>query len=148
MKTRLIASGVRPISLIVDVANYVMLETGQPLHAFDADLLSGSAISVRAIGTPTELETLDTEKRELAGGDLVICDAEGPVAVAGVMGGARTAVHSGTVRIFLEGALFEPRAVRVTSRRLGLISDSSYRFERGIDSSGVERALLRAAALI
>jgi phenylalanyl-tRNA synthetase beta chain len=148
LATRLIAAGLRPINNIVDVTNYILLEYGQPLHAFDSELLNGRTISVRTVDGPTTIETLDEEERSLVAGDLVICDKTGPVAVAGVMGGARTAVHDATSEIFLESALFEPRAVRVTSRRLGLISDSSYRFERGIDPSGVEKALLRAAALI
>ncbi len=148
MASRLAAAGLRPINNVVDVTNYILLEYGQPLHAFDADLLEGSTIGVRAIGESVSFATLDDEDRELVDGDLAIWDSRGPVAIAGVMGGARTAVHDGTTRIFLESALFEPRAVRVTSRRLGLVSDSSYRFERGIDASGVQSALLRAAELI
>jgi phenylalanyl-tRNA synthetase beta chain len=148
MASRLAVAGLRPINNVVDVTNYVLLEYGQPLHAFDSDLLEGSKVSVRAIGEATNVATLDDEERGLVDGDLAIWDERGPVAVAGVMGGARTAVHEGTTAIFLESALFEPRAVRVTSRRLGLISDSSYRFERGVDASHIENALLRAASLI
>lgn len=148
LASRLSAAGLRPINNIVDVTNYVLLEYGQPLHAFDADLLDGTNITVRAIDRPTPVVTLDDQERTLIAGDLAIWDNAGPVAVAGVMGGARTAVHDGTGRIFLEAALFEPRTVRATSRRLGLVSDSSYRFERGIDSANVGNALLRAAELI
>jgi len=145
---RLAAAGVRAINNVVDVTNLILLELGQPLHAFDAELLSGTTIGVRSVEASTEIETLDEEQRELIAGDLAIWDDAGPVAIAGVMGGARTAVHEGTARIFLESAWFRPGDVRATSRRLGLISESSYRFERGVDAAGVERALLAAAELI
>jgi len=148
MVARLAAVGLRPINNIVDVTNYVLMEYGQPLHAFDADLLRGSTIDVRTPGSDLEIETLDAVTRKLEADDLAIWDADGPVAIAGVMGGARTAVHAGTVRIFLESAFFEPRTVRITSRRLGLVSDSSYRFERGVDPRMVEQALARAAQLM
>ncbi|MEE8311882.1 MAG: phenylalanine--tRNA ligase subunit beta [Candidatus Binatia bacterium] len=145
---RLAAAGVRAINNVVDVTNLILLELGQPLHAFDSELLSGTTIGVRTVGEATEIETLDQERRELLAGDLAIWDDVGPIAIAGVMGGARTAVNDGTTRMFLESAWFRPGNVRVTSRRLGLISESSYRFERRVDPAGVERALLAAAELI
>ena len=145
---RLAAAGVRALNNVVDVTNLVLLEYGQPLHAFDADLLDGETIFVRAVADGAEIKTLDDEDRVLVAGDLTICDGLGPVALAGVMGGARTAVHEGTTNIFLESALFQPTCVRMTSRRLGLISESSYRFERGVDPAMVEQALLAAAERI
>ena len=148
LRSRLSASGLRPINNVVDVTNYVLLEYGQPLHAFDADRLEGETIVVRTVGRETDVETLDGQNRRLLPGDLAIWDARGPVAIAGVMGGARTAVGESTKVLFLESAMFAPTGVRATSRRLGLVSESSYRFERGIDPAQVEQALLRASELI
>jgi phenylalanyl-tRNA synthetase beta chain len=145
---KLAACGLRPVNNVVDVTNLVLFEYGQPLHAFDQDLLVGDTIGVRAVSEPVSFQTLDEQERELVAGDLAIWDGEGPIALAGVMGGMRTAVTDETRNIFLESAVFEPRRVRATSRRLGLISDSSYRFERGIDPEGVLKASLRAAHLI
>jgi phenylalanyl-tRNA synthetase beta chain len=146
--TKLAACGLRPVNNVVDVTNLVLFEYGQPLHSFDKDLLAGEKIGVRAVSENVSFDTLDEQERELLPGDLAIWDAEGPVALAGVMGGLRTAVTDKTRNIFLESAVFEPRRVRATSRRLGLISDSSYRFERGVDPDGVLEASLRAAHLI
>jgi len=148
LAARLRACGLRPINNVVDVTNYLLWEFGQPLHAFDADLLAGPEIAVDRAGDERAVETLDGQSRRLEAHDLVIRDRDGIVALAGVMGGARTAVHDGTRNLFLEGAIFCPRSVRATSRRLGLISDSSYRFERGVDPAAVERTLVRAAELI
>jgi phenylalanyl-tRNA synthetase beta chain len=148
LTARLRACGLRPINNVVDVTNYLLWECGQPLHAFDADLLAGPEISVARAGDERAIETLDGQSRRLEGHDLVIRDHKGAVALAGVMGGARTAVRGETRNLFLESAIFAPRSVRATSRRLGLISDSSYRFERGVDPAGVERTLVRAATLI
>lgn len=145
---RLRASGLRPINNVVDVTNYLLWEYGQPLHAFDADLLSGPEITVARAGSEGSIETLDGQTRRLEASDLVIRDRSGAVALAGVMGGARTAVHDTTRNLFLESAIFAPNRVRAASRRLGLISDSSYRFERGVDPAGVESTLVRAATLI
>ena len=145
---RLAQCGLRPVNNVVDVTNLVLMELGQPLHAFDADLLTGSTIRVATVEAGIEFASLDGESRALEAGDMVIADEQGPVAVAGVMGGQSTAVHEGTTNLFLEAAIFAPARVRRTSRRLGLISDSSYRFERGIDASLVEKALTRAAELI
>jgi phenylalanyl-tRNA synthetase beta chain len=148
LAARLRASGLRSINNVVDVTNYVLWELGQPLHAFDADCLVGETIRVGVAGENAAITTLDGQTRELGPEDLVIRDGAGPVALAGVMGGARTAVNAGTRNLFLESAAFAPARVRAASRRLGLISDSSYRFERGVDIRGVERALLRAADLL
>lgn len=148
LRARLSAVGVRPINVVVDVTNYVLIDRGQPLHAFDAEMLAGDEIIVRAAGRISEFETLDGQVRKLLAHDLVIADARGPIALAGVMGGARTAVHAGTTRLFLEAAQFRPATVRAVSRRLGLVSESSIRFERGIDPSAVDAALLQAAHMI
>ncbi len=145
---RLAACGLRPLANVVDVTNYVLLEYGQPLHAFDRDRLAGNVVWASRVDCEVEVETLDGQMRTLQSGDTVIRDADGVIAVAGVMGGRRTAVDEKTQRIFLESALFDPIAVRRTSRRLGLISESSYRFERGVDPDGIERALLRAVELL
>ncbi len=148
MVGRLAACGLRPLANVVDVTNYVLLEHGQPLHAFDRDRLVGNVVRAGRLDRDAEVETLDGQRRKLIAGDTVICDADGIIAVAGVMGGARSAVGEKTRRIFLESAWFDPVAVRRTSRRLGLISESSYRFERGVDPEGVERAMLRAVELL
>ncbi len=145
---RLAAAGLRPISNVVDVTNYVLLEYGQPLHAFDRDRLQGPAVFVRRLDAAATIETLDSQQRELTAGDLVIDDEHSSVAIAGVMGGLRTAVDEATTNVFLESAMFDPASVRRTSRRLGLVSESSYRFERGVDPDGVEQALLRAGKLL
>ncbi len=145
---KLASCGLRSVNSIVDVTNLVLLEYGQPLHAFDADRIHGRTVSVRAVTEPVTIETLDGQHRRLIAGDLAIWDAAGPIAIAGVMGGKRTAVEASTRSVFLESAWFRPGAVRVTSRRLGLISESSSRFERGVDPDSVERALLVAGALI
>jgi phenylalanyl-tRNA synthetase beta chain len=148
MKTRLESSGIRSINNVVDVTNYVLLELGQPLHAFDYGLVKGKKIIVRQAGEGEIIKTLDGVERKLTGDDLLICDAERAVALAGVMGGADTEVTEGTSNILLESAYFSPDTVRKTSRKTGLKSESSYRFERGVDPEGVVRALDRAAALI
>jgi phenylalanyl-tRNA synthetase beta chain len=147
MRLRLAACGVRAISNIVDVTNYVLLETGHPLHAFDLAKLSGG-IRVRRAAAGERLLTLDGQDRSLVPEDLVIADQRGAVALAGVMGGAATEVSEGTRDVLLEAATFDPRSVRRTARRLGLHSEASYRFERGVDGTGVPYAAARAAALI
>ncbi len=148
LRTGLSSAGLRSISNVVDVTNYVLVETGQPLHAFDLALLAGPQIEVRYARSGERLRTLDNREVELETGDLVIADKDGPVALAGVMGGAATAVSQSTCDIFLEGAAFTPADVRRSSRRLGILTDSSARFERGIDAGAVEAALWRAARLI
>jgi phenylalanyl-tRNA synthetase beta chain len=148
LRTRLAQCGVRSIDGVVDVTNYVMLELGQPLHAFDLDRIAGPALTVRDARGGELLATLDGMERTLVAGDLVIDDAEGPASLAGVMGGLRTEVHAGTTRILLEGAVWEPGTIRRTSRRMGLVSEASTRFERGVDPAGAEEAVARAAALM
>ncbi len=148
MRSRLEALGVRAINNVVDVTNYVMLERGQPLHAFDLARLAGGVIVVRRAGGPVVLRTLDDVDRSLEAGDLVIADAAQPVALAGVMGGAASSVSAETADVLLEAAHFAPAAIRRTSRRLGLRSESSLRFERGIDLEGVAPAADRAAELL
>ncbi|MBE3589272.1 MAG: phenylalanine--tRNA ligase subunit beta [Firmicutes bacterium] len=148
LQRRLQAAGMRPISNVVDVTNYVMLETGQPLHAFDLDTLRGGLIGARAARPGETLRTLDGEERRLQEGDLVIADAEAPVALAGVMGGAATEVTERTRSILLESAWFDPARVGRTARRLGLLSEASGRFEKGVDPSGCRWVADRAAALI
>ncbi len=148
LKSRLESSGVRSINNIVDVTNYVLLELGQPLHAFDYDLLEGRKIVVRAAGDGEVIKTLDGVERKLTPEDLLICDGKRPVALAGVMGGENTEVSDGTKNILLESAYFDPAAIRKTSRKTGLKSESSYRFERGVDPNGITKALDRAAELM
>lgn len=145
---RLAAVGVRTINNVVDVTNLVMMELGQPLHAFDCEQLSGKRIVVRRAFEGELFTTLDRQERTLQGRDLVICDGERPVALAGIMGGENSEISDSTTSILLESAWFKPAAIRTTSKRLGLHTESSHRFERGTDIGGVTRALDRAAALI
>src|SRR6185369_4553069 len=147
LRTRLAACGLRSINNVVDVTNFVLMEQGQPLHAFDLALIGGSRIVVRRAGESETIRTLDGRDVTLVPEDLVIADQKQPVALAGVMGGELSAVSAATTDLFIESAMFAPTFVRRTSRRHGMITDSSYRFERGVDSTGVERALLRAAEL-
>ena len=147
MRVRLGACGVRAISNIVDVTNYVMLESGHPLHAFDLARVSGG-ITVRRAGRGERMTTLDAVDRALQENDVVIADARGPVALAGVMGGATSEVSPDTVDVLLEAATFDPRSVRRTAKRLGLHSEASHRFERGVDANGIPYAGLRAAAMM
>ncbi|HWI13247.1 MAG TPA: phenylalanine--tRNA ligase subunit beta, partial [Burkholderiales bacterium] len=147
MVQRLTRSGLRPISAIVDITNYVMLELGQPLHAFDAAKLSGG-ITVRYARPGEEITLLNEEKRELNPAYLVIADDARAVALAGIMGGAATAVDGATRDVFLESAYFQPDVIAGKSRDLGFGSDSSYRFERGVDFGATRVALERATALL
>ena len=147
LKRKLEASGIRSINNIVDITNLVLLETGQPLHAFDADKLRGG-IRVRLAGEGEEFLALDGRTYKLAPRNLVIADAERAVAIAGVMGGEETGVTESTVNVILESAYFQPSSIRRTARELGLISDASYRFERGVDPEGVIEASKRAVELI
>ncbi|MBD5642209.1 MAG: phenylalanine--tRNA ligase subunit beta, partial [Desulfovibrio sp.] len=148
MRYRLHAVGVRAISNIVDATNYVMLECGQPLHAFDLDKLEGRKIIVRQAGENERLTTLDGRERQLTGEDLCICDGERPIALAGVMGGLDSEITASSRNVFLESAVFQPRSIRRTSRRLGLQSEASFRYERGIDQTRSVWALDRACALM
>jgi len=148
LRHRLTSLGLRPISNVVDVTNLLLFEVGQPLHSFDLDRVRGGRILVRRAEPGEPFTTLDGVARTLDADDLVIADAEGPSALAGVMGGAVSEIHDGTTRVLLEAAYFSPRGIRRTSRRQGLASDSSHRFERGVDYGGLERALDRATVLV
>jgi phenylalanyl-tRNA synthetase beta chain len=148
MTARLDKCGIRAINNIVDITNYVLLELGHPLHAFDLDTLRGETIRVGTAGKDKSIVTLDGVERKLPADALLIWDAERPVAIAGVMGGAETEVAESTRNVFIESAWFRPESVRRTSRNLGLKSESSYRFERGTDIEMLETALDRAAFLM
>ncbi len=148
LRARLHNLGVRPISNLVDATNLVLLEWGQPLHAFDLDRLEGRAIVVRKAGDGERMTTLDEVERHLVGEDLLICDAEKPVAVAGVMGGLDTGIGQETRNLLIECAHFDPRGIRRTSKRLRLASESSYRFERGVDPNGVPEVLAAVTELV
>jgi phenylalanyl-tRNA synthetase beta chain len=145
---RLRAAGIRSINNIVDVTNYVLLEYGHPLHAFDFKLLAGGRIVVAAASEGEAFGTLDGQERLLTAADLTIRDAEKGVALAGIMGGGNSEIGEGTTEVLLESAYFDPSAVRRTSKRLGIHTESSHRFERGTDVAGLTRALDRAASLI
>jgi len=148
MQSRLKLAGIRPISNVVDITNYVMIECGQPLHAFDQALLKEGRIIVRRARAGEKMATLDGIDRELNPSMLVIADAVRPVALAGVMGGAGSEIRDTTQTVLLESACFKANDIRATSRKVGLSTDSSYRFERGVDIGGVEWASRRAAALM
>jgi phenylalanyl-tRNA synthetase beta chain len=148
MQERLSAVGLRPINNVVDVGNYVMLETGQPLHAFDAKKLGGGQIIVRRASDGEKITTLDGKERTLTSRMLVIADAHQPVVVAGIMGGENSGVSADTTDLVLECAVFKRQSIRATSRKLALSSDSSYRYERGVDPHGALEAAWRAIDLI
>jgi phenylalanyl-tRNA synthetase beta chain len=148
LQERLAAIGLRPINNVVDVTNYVLWETGQPLHAFDLSRLEGAEIRVRRAHGGESLTTLDGQPRELTAGMLVITDAHRPIALAGVMGGEDTEVTAATRDVLLEGAHFERRTVRRSARALALHTDASHRFERGADPDACRPAVDRAAALL
>jgi phenylalanyl-tRNA synthetase beta chain len=148
MQDRLTACGVRPISNIVDITNYVLLELGHPMHAFDLAKLAGPAIVVRRARKGEAIKTLDGKARTLTADMLVIADAERAQAIGGVMGGADSEVSNGTKRIVFEAAWFNPESVRATSKQLGLKTEASTRFERGADLTAAARANgARAAAV-
>lgn len=148
MAERLEACGIRPINVIVDVTNYVLLELGHPLHAFDLSLLPGGGIVVRRARAGERMTTLDGAERELVADDLLIADSSHGVALAGVMGGANTEIRDTTRDVLLESAWFLPSAVRRTSKRTGLHTEASHRFERGADVEMAPVALDRAAQLL
>lgn len=148
LRNRLIAVGQRPINDVVDLTNYLLLETGQPTHAFDMQLLKGPAIRVRAAADGELFTTLDEVERKLTPNDLVIADAERSVALAGVMGGLHTEVCSETQQVLLESAVFHPVRVRRTSKRLALRTEASSRFEKSLDPALAEQALRRFAVLL
>jgi phenylalanyl-tRNA synthetase beta chain len=148
LRERLEAAGLRSINNVVDVTNLVMLELGQPLHAFDLSAVRGGEVRVRAARPGERMTSLDGVERSLVPEDLVIADAERALAIAGVMGGASSEVRESTCDLLIESAQFHPSRVRATARRLGLHTDASYRFERGVDPEGVVRAADRAARLL
>jgi phenylalanyl-tRNA synthetase beta chain len=152
IRKRLEKCGIRSINNVVDITNYVLLEYGHPLHAFDADTIMGRKLRVATpetvSGKKTKIKTLDGIDRDIPGDSLLIWDADEPIAIAGVMGGIETEVNDVTKDIFLESAYFDPLSVRRTSKRLNLTSESSYRFERGTDIEFLEKALNRTALLI
>ncbi len=148
LASRLRAVGLRPINNVVDATNYVLMEVGQPLHAYDLAKIQGPELRVRRAAEGERFTTLDGTERALAPNDLMIADAERSVGIAGVMGGENSEVGDETTDLLLECAVFDPRSVRKTARRLGLSTDASYRFERGVDPEGQPRALRRLAELI
>lgn len=148
LKRRLENVGLKPINNAVDITNLILMESGQPLHAFDLDKINSKTIIVKAANEGDKFTTLDSKERTLNAKMLMICDAERPIAIAGVMGGQNSEISNETTNIFIESAFFNPSSVRRTSKKLGLQSDSSYRFERGVDISNVPNALDRAAKLI
>ena len=148
LQDRLLSVGLRPINNIVDITNFVMMETGQPLHAFDFDRLAENRIVVRLAAQGEKFSTLDEKQRMLESEMLMICDGEKAVAVGGVMGGLNSEIKSDTTRVLIEGAYFNPVSIRRTSKKLGLNTDASHRFERGVDPEGTIRAVNRAAKLM
>ncbi|MGM8213319.1 phenylalanine--tRNA ligase subunit beta [Virgibacillus sp. W0430] len=148
MRNYLIAAGIRPINNVVDITNYVLLEYGQPLHAFDYDRLNSKQIHVRRARSGENITTLDNQVRTLSNEHLVITDGETPVALAGVMGGADTEVHEDTRTILLEAAYFDSASVRKTVQHTGLRSEASTRFEKGVDPNRVKQAGIRACQLL
>lgn len=148
LQDRLLSVGLRPINNLVDVTNFVMMETGQPLHAFDFDQLAGHRIIVRTAEAGEAFTTLDAKPRIMNEETLMICDGAKPVGIGGVMGGMNSEIQDGTTRVLLESAYFDPISIRKTAKRLGLNTDAAHRFERGVDPHGTLYALNRAAALM
>ena len=148
LKDKLNAIGIRPINNVVDVSNFVLHELGQPLHAFDADAIVGQKVIVKKVSEGTIFTTLDDVERKLSPDDLMICNAQGPMCIAGVFGGKISGIKDTSTKIFLESAWFDAVAVRKTSKRHGLKTDASFRFERGTDPEMTVIALKRAALLI
>ena len=148
LRKRLISVGQRPINNIVDITNFIMLECGQPLHAFDFDLLAENRIVVRTATKGETFITLDRKERILDPDMLMICDGKKPVAIAGVMGGLNSEIGNSTKRVLIESAYFNPLSIRKTSKKIGLSTEASYRFERGVDPDGTVKALVRAAGIV
>jgi len=145
---RLMSVGLKPINNIVDITNFVLMETGQPLHAFDYDRLAENRIVVRRANEGELFTTLDMNERKLTSDMLMICDGQKPVAVGGVMGGLNSEIEETTTKVLIESAYFDPGSIRKTSKKLGLSTEASHRFERGIDPEGIVSALNRAARLM
>lgn len=148
LKNKLKSIGLTPINNVVDITNYVLHDLGQPLHAFDAVKIKGNKVVVKTLPKGTKFVTLDDVERELHQDDLMICDSDKPMCIAGVFGGKHSGVTNDTTSVFLESAYFDPVSIRKTAKRLGLNTDASFRFERGIDINTTEYALKRAALLI
>ena len=148
MQDKLKAVGIRPINNVVDITNFVLQETGQPLHAYDTDAIRGNRIVVKNLPAGTVFVTLDEKERKLDAEDLMICDAEGPLCMAGVFGGLNSGIKGTTTSLFLESAWFNPSVIRRTSFRHGLRTDAATHFEKGMDISGTLNALKRAAGLM
>ena len=148
LKNRLLAIGLRPINNLVDISNYILHETGHPLHFFDADKITGRKVIIKKEPAGTKFITLDGEERELSGNDLMICNENEPMCIAGVFGGLDTGVSENTKNVFLECAYFDPKTIRKTARYHGLNTDSSFRFERGVDPNDTVDVIKRAALLI
>jgi len=148
LKNKLLAVGLKPINNIVDVTNFVLHETGQPLHAFDADKIVGGKVIVKTVTDQTLFTTLDDKERKLSSNDLMICNTQEPMCIAGVFGGAKSGVNSSTKNIFLESAYFNPVSVRKTAKHHGLNTDASFRYERGADPNITVYALKRAILLM
>ena len=148
LKAKLVAVGQRPINSVVDITNFIMQEMGQPMHAFDADMITGNKVIVDFCPKGTKFITLDGVERELDDKDLMICNTEEPMCIAGVFGGEKSGVTMDTVNVFLESAYFNPVYVRKTSKRHTLKTDASFRYERGCDPMVTEYAIKRAAMLI
>ncbi len=148
LRKRLLAIGLRPIDNVVDVSNFILWELGQPLHTFDADKISGGKVIVRRASEGEKIVTLDEVERKLSSEDIVIADANGPMCIAGVFGGAGSGVTESTTSVFIESAYFDPGSIRKTSKRHTLQTDASFRFERGCDPLIGEYACKRAALLI
>lgn len=147
LQSRLHSVGIRPINNIVDITNYILMAYGQPLHCFDADMVTGSRIVVRSAEEGTPFVTLDGEEHTLGSQDLAICNAEEPMCIAGIFGGKGSGTYDTTCNVVLESACFDPTRIRRSARRHGLSTDSSYRFERGTDPDGVIYALKQAAVM-
>ena len=148
LQNRLLAIGQRPINNVADITNFVLHEVGQPLHAFNADKIKGGKVVVKTLKDNSPFTTLDEEERKLAADDLMICNTENGMCMAGVFGGIESGVDENTQNVFLESAYFNPDFIRRTSRRHGLFTDASFRFERGVDPNIIIYALKRAAILI
>ncbi|MEA2060556.1 MAG: phenylalanine--tRNA ligase subunit beta [Thermodesulfobacteriota bacterium] len=148
LRHRLESIGMTPVNNIVDITNFVMMETGQPLHAFDYDLLAKGKIRVKRAGKTMSFTTLDEKAHTLEPDMLMICDGERPVAIAGVMGGVNSEITEGTTRVLVESACFNPVSIRKTAKRANIATDASHRFERGVDPMGTKNALARAMSLM
>ncbi len=148
LQQRLLSVGLTPVNNVVDVTNFVMMETGLPMHAYDYEKLGGKQIRVKTAGEPISFITLDSREHKLESDALMICDAQKPVAIAGVMGGENSEIGEETTRVLIECACFHPVSIRKTAKKTGINSDSSHRFERGVDEKATEFALKRAMSIL